>query len=69
MSHPHTMTHWRELWLPQLFDRQRLAPWEEQGSKDVNARLREVTVKLMDEHQVEALPDAVEREIGVMLKG
>jgi trimethylamine--corrinoid protein Co-methyltransferase len=51
MSHDHTMAHWRELWLPQIFDRQRLDKWVEQGAKDVNTRLREVTVALMDEHQ------------------
>jgi len=68
MSHNHTMAHWRELWLPQIFDRQRLTPWEEQGSKDVNAHLREVTIGLMDEHKVEPLPDAVEREIELVLE-
>ena len=69
MSHDHTMAHWRELWLPQIFDRQRLAPWEEQGAKDVKARLRETTIRLMDEHQVEPLPNAVEGEIERILQG
>lgn len=69
MSHPHTLAHWRELWLPQVFDRQRLEPWQERGSKDVNARLRELTVSLMDEHEVEPLPDSVERELALILQG
>jgi trimethylamine--corrinoid protein Co-methyltransferase len=68
MSHDHTMAHWRELWLPQVFDRQRLAPWEEQGAKNVNARLREMAIALMDEHVVAPLPDSVEREIEWILK-
>ncbi len=68
LSHDHTMDHWRELWVPQIFDRQRLAPWEERGSKDINARLREVTTTLMDEHWVEPLPDSVEGEIESILK-
>ncbi|MCP5037987.1 MAG: trimethylamine methyltransferase [Rhodobacteraceae bacterium] len=68
MSHEHTMAHWRELWLPQVFDRQRLTPWEEQGSKDVNAHLRDATVALMDGHKVEPLPDSVEQEIESVLK-
>lgn len=69
MSHPHTLAHWRELWLPQVFDRQRLEPWQERGSKDVNARLRELTISLIEEHEVESLPDSVERELQVILKG
>jgi trimethylamine--corrinoid protein Co-methyltransferase len=68
LSHDHTMAHWREFWLPQAFDRQRLDPWLERGAKDVNARLRERTVALMDEHTVEPLPDSAEREIAAILK-
>src|SRR5574341_597339 len=68
MSHDHTLAHWRELWLPQVFDRQRLEPWEQRGAQDVNARTREVAVTLMDTHKVEPLPDSIEREIEYILK-
>jgi trimethylamine--corrinoid protein Co-methyltransferase len=68
MSHPHTLAHWREFWLPQVFDRQRLDPWQEKGAKDLNARLREATVALMNEHKVPPLPAAVEAEIDYILK-
>ena len=67
LSHEHTMSHWRELWLPQHFDRQRLEPWEEDGGKDVTARVREATVALMDEHTVAPLPAAAENEIARIL--
>ncbi len=67
LSHEHTMAHWRELWLPQHFDRQRLEPWEEAGGKDVTARVREATVALMDEHTVAPLPAAAENEIARIL--
>ena len=69
LSHDHTMSHWRELWLPQVFDRQRLEPWQDEGSKTINNRLREKTIALMDEHEVPALPAAVEQEIEAILKG
>ena len=69
MSHPHTLAHWRELWLPQVFDRQRLEPWQEHGSKNVNARLRELTISLMEDHEVEPLSDSVEKELAAILKG
>jgi trimethylamine---corrinoid protein Co-methyltransferase len=67
LSHDHTMAHWRELWLPQIFDRRRLALWEEDGSKRVEDRLRERAVALLDEHAVPPLPDAVEAEIEAIL--
>jgi trimethylamine--corrinoid protein Co-methyltransferase len=68
MSHTHTLAHWRELWLPQLFDRQRLGSWQERGAKDVNARVRDMTIALMNEHEVEPLPDAVEAELEAILR-
>ena len=67
LSHDHTLDHWQELWVPGIFDRQRLEAWKAQGAKDVNARLREVTVSLMDTHQVEPLPDPVEAELEAIL--
>ena len=27
LSHDHTLRHWRELWVPRFFDRQRLDKW------------------------------------------
>jgi len=68
LSHEHTMDHWRELWEPQIFNRQRLDRWEERGSKDVNAHLREITVGILDEHMVEGLPDSVEEDIERILQ-
>ena len=69
LSHDHSMAHWRELWLPQVFDRQRLDSWEASGSKNVNARLREKTVSIMEGHRVDPLPAAVEAEIEKILAG
>jgi trimethylamine--corrinoid protein Co-methyltransferase len=68
LSTDHTMAHWRDLWLPQVFDRQRLEPWQEKGSPTINDRLREKTIALMDDHQVEPLPDSVIQEIDAILR-
>ncbi len=68
MSHDHTMRHWRELWIPQLFDRQILAKWEAQGSKDLLQRARERTLALMDEHRPEPLPPHVDAAIQAILQ-
>lgn len=67
LSHDHTMRHWRELWTPTLFDRQRLEPWMQKGSKKMRDRIREATVALLDSHQPLPLPDNVESEIEYIL--
>ncbi len=68
MSHAHTLAHWRELWLPRVFDRQRLEPWLERGGSSVEARLKEKTIALMDEHQPTPLPPAVDQVIDDILQ-
>jgi len=67
MSHDHTLAHWRELWNPRLYDRQRLDRWESQGAKDINASIRERTVAIMEVHPVDPLPASVEGEIEALL--
>jgi trimethylamine--corrinoid protein Co-methyltransferase len=67
MSHDHTLEHFREFWTPRIFDRSQLDRWEEQGSKDLNARLREATLALMDQHEVIPLPEAIDQEIDRIL--
>jgi trimethylamine--corrinoid protein Co-methyltransferase len=68
LSHDHTMAHWRELWLPGVFDRQRLGPWEEKGARRLEDRVREKTVALLDSHRVPALPATVDAEIDHILR-
>jgi trimethylamine---corrinoid protein Co-methyltransferase len=67
LSHDHTMAHWRELWLPQLFNRERFDKWQEKGAPDLHTRLREATITLLDEHVVDSLPAAVDAEIERLL--
>jgi len=66
-SHRHTMNHWRSLWNPDIFDRQRLDRWRARGEKDVNARIKEKTISLMQDHQVEPLPSQAQNEISSLL--
>jgi trimethylamine--corrinoid protein Co-methyltransferase len=68
LAHDHTLEHWQELWVPKLFNRQRLDAWEAQGAKDINVRLREKTVALMAGHKTKPLPDSVESEIEAILR-
>lgn len=66
-SQRHTMNHWRSLWNPEVFDRQRLDRWRARGEKDVNARIKEKTISLMQEHQAEPLSQQVQAEIASVL--
>ncbi len=68
LSHDHTMRHWRDLWVPTLFDRRRLEPWQEAGSKTMRTRVREATLAILDDHQVPSLPASVEAEIDYILQ-
>jgi trimethylamine--corrinoid protein Co-methyltransferase len=69
MNTDHTLAHWRQLWTPRLFDRQRLERWEARGAKDLNQRLHEKTISILDSYSVEPLPDNVEAEIELILNG
>ena len=64
----HTLRHFRELWQPMLWDRQRADAWSASGSKRLGDRLRDKTISLMESHQPEPLPDAVRQEIIYILK-
>ena len=63
----HTFDHFRELWQPSLFSRQRMDGWVAEGSKRLGERLREKTVSIMKEHHPEPLPGGVREEIAYIL--
>jgi trimethylamine--corrinoid protein Co-methyltransferase len=63
LTDDHTLAHFRELWQPTLFDRQRADDWHASGAKRLSHRLREKTVAIIESHQPEPLPDAVREEI------
>jgi len=67
-THDHTMRHWRDLWMPKIFNRQRLDKWSNQGSKNINAVLGEATIALLDNYQEKPLPETVDREIEAILE-
>jgi trimethylamine---corrinoid protein Co-methyltransferase len=67
ITHPHTLDHWRELFVPSIFDRQRLDRWEKQGSKDINVRVRERTLAILESHPPKSLSASVDVEIEKIL--
>jgi trimethylamine--corrinoid protein Co-methyltransferase len=64
----HTLKHFRELWQPTLFSRQRADNWIAEGSKRLGQRLKEKTVSTIEEHQPEPLPDNVREEIDYIVQ-
>jgi trimethylamine--corrinoid protein Co-methyltransferase len=63
LGEDHTLNHFRELWQPTLFDRQRFDGWQSSGSKSLGTRLREKTLAIMNGHPGSPLPDKVAREV------
>jgi trimethylamine--corrinoid protein Co-methyltransferase len=64
----HTFEHFRDFWQPQLFSRQRVEEWLQNGSLRLGDTLRVKTVSLMEEHQPEPLPDSTKEELQQILK-
>jgi trimethylamine--corrinoid protein Co-methyltransferase len=67
LTDEHTVAHFRELWQPALFDRQRADDWRVSGSKRLADRLRDKTMAVMENHQAEPLPDPIREEIRYIL--
>jgi trimethylamine--corrinoid protein Co-methyltransferase len=68
LTHEHTLKHFRDLWQPSLFTRQRADDWVAQGSQRLGKRLKDKTVAIIEDHQPEPLPDGVREEVVYILK-
>jgi len=69
LTQKHTLKHFRDLWEPALFSRQRMEDWVAQGSKRLGQRLRERTLAILEEHKPQPLADSVRAEVEYILKG
>jgi trimethylamine--corrinoid protein Co-methyltransferase len=67
LTEDHTLRHFRELWQPALFSRERRDNWVRRGQQRLGDRLREKTVALLDKHESAPLPAGVEAEIDYIL--
>ncbi|MBT3487848.1 MAG: hypothetical protein HN468_21760, partial [Desulfobacula sp.] len=64
LQQEHTMKHFRkELWRSKVFTRQPFERWKEEGSKDVETRVREEIRCILKTHKPKALPDGVLAEL------
>ncbi|HTP57764.1 MAG TPA: trimethylamine methyltransferase family protein, partial [Spirochaetia bacterium] len=63
LGEEHTIKHFREMWQPVLFDRQRFDSWQSSGSKGLRARLRERTLQIMESSRGTPLPEPLKKEV------
>ena len=64
LTHPHTMEHFKhEQWDAQLGNRIRREPWEEAGSKDIQARAKDRLKEILSTHQPKPLDPDVQKKL------
>jgi len=68
LTHNHTLKHFRSLWQPALFSRQRVHDWVKKGSLRLGQRLRDKTLALMEASRPEPLSATAKAEIDYILK-
>jgi len=61
----HTLDHFKEVRYSDLFDRKVLNKWEKEGTKKMEQRLQELTLKFM-EHRPAPLSDEIIAELDKM---
>ena len=58
LQEEHTFRHFRqELWMPTLLNRQPYGIWQQEGSKDMGARVKEKVKNILETHKTPPLPD------------
>jgi trimethylamine---corrinoid protein Co-methyltransferase len=67
MSNEHTLRHFRDMWMPTLFSRQRMSEWIASGSLHLGQRLQDRTIAIMEAHTPQPLPDKTREEIRYLL--
>jgi len=59
LASPHTRQHYRQDWVPQLFERRKYEAWEQAGAKTLRQRAREKALDILKHHQIEPLSEDV----------
>ena len=66
ITNMHTAMHFRDNWLPTLFDRDNYTNWSVE-KKDMGQRIHEKTARILAEHKVEPLPDDVNAKLDAII--
>ena len=67
VTHPHTLSHFRDAWYPRLLYRGGAQAWEESEQATFEERVNARTRDLLESHQPEPLPDEIVRLIREVL--
>lgn len=59
LGHPHTLSHFRDLWTPRLADWRPRRDWQADGATTYRERAREMTLDLLASHHPAQLDEAV----------
>lgn len=68
MTSDHTYKHFRNLWQPTLFNRERKDRWLANGGLTLGQKLKDKTVAILESHRPEPLADSVKTEIEYILR-
>lgn len=68
LNKEHTRRHFREIWSPNLLDRNDHKTWKDGGSKTLGERAAERVEQILGEHQPEPLPDNVTETLRKIVK-
>lgn len=63
----HTFDHFRELWWPELFNRNRYDDWKAAGSPTLKDKCRRKAKKILEQHRPEPLPEPVRQELAAII--
>jgi trimethylamine--corrinoid protein Co-methyltransferase len=67
LTEKHTLDHVRQIWHPELFDRDSFAGWEEDGSRTLETRLNQKLQWIIENHQTEPLAPKVKEEVAAVI--
>ncbi len=63
LNSKHTRQHYKETWYPGIFERGMYPDWEKKGKQTLVERASERVQKLLDEHQSQPLPPAIQARL------
>jgi len=68
LTHQHTMDRFRDVFYPELIDRQNYDKWKDAGAKSLEERVLEKTREIVKTHKPEELPDEVKEDINNLVE-
>jgi trimethylamine--corrinoid protein Co-methyltransferase len=68
LTEKHTMDRVRQIWHPELFDRDSFAGWEEDGLQTLETKLNQKLQWILQNHQTEPLAPKVKKEVEAIIE-